>query len=361
MLLNIKELKVNKFWADLYEKSAQKGIPLKASFELTHQCNLRCCHCYISRSERIEARSKKQEELSSSEVCSILDQLAEMGCFHLNFTGGELFTRPDLFKILTYAKKKGFYLILLTNGTLITPKVADCLKNLNINQVDISLYGMTKDTYESITQIPGSFQRCLRGINLLHDRNIPICIKMTVLDLNIGEFSQVKAFAKELAVRFQWGYFIHPKIDGSKEPLSFRLSPKQGIELEVKNQPSLFEEEKRSKKEKETSSKRDGLFYCNAGRNSFAITPYGEMNLCLEYRFPQYDLRKGSLSEGWKELVNYVKSAKPSKNYQCKNCELQEFCQWCPAEGWLNKGDRNACVPYFKELARIKREWIKSD
>jgi radical SAM protein with 4Fe4S-binding SPASM domain len=348
----IRQIKEDQFWNYFYKRTTQKGIPFRASFELTYQCNLSCCHCYITRDD-----SKK--ELSYEEICSVLDQLAEMGCFHLDLTGGEIFTRADILKILEYAKKKGFYLILLTNGTLITPNVADYLKDLGINQVDISLYGITKKTYKSITRVPGSFQRCFQGINLLHDRKIPICIKMTVMNLNIGEFDDVKNFAKKLKVPFRYGYFIHPKINCSKEPLEFRLSSKEGIELEKRNHPYLFEEEKRSKKEKETSSKREGLFYCNAGKNSFAITPYGEMNLCLEYHFPGYDLRKGSLSKGWKELVNYVKSAKPDKNYECGNCELQEFCQWCPAVGLLEEGDRNACNPYYKELATMKRKKAK--
>lgn len=360
----LNEIKQGKFWDEFYDKAAEKEIPFKASFELTYQCNLQCRHCYIPRRQRIRLSEDQiirgSEELCYSEVCSILDQLSDLGCFHLNLTGGEPLTRPDIFQILDYAKRKGFYTILLTNGTLITTEVANRLKDLDINQVDISLYGMRQLTYESITGGPGSFDRCLGGIRLLKERDIPIYLKMTVMTLNIGEFSQVKAFAKKLKVPFRYGYFINPKIDGSKAPLAFRLSPKEGIELERRNQSYLFEEEKRSKKEKETSSKRDGLFYCNAGRNSLAINPYGELNLCLEYHFPGYNLRKGSLSEGWKELVNYVKSAKPGKNYECGNCKLQEFCQWCPAEGWLEKGDRSACVPYFKELAKLRREKMKN-
>jgi len=364
--LNIKGIGADEFWDHFYKRTAKKKILFKVSFELTYQCNLCCQHCYIPRKPdnlgNYCSRSiHGAEELSYSEVCSILDQLAEIGCFHLNLTGGEPLTRPDILKILEYAKNKGFYIILLTNGTLITTEVANYLKELKINQVDISTYGMRKKIYERVTQVPGSFDRCLQGIMLLHERNIPICIKMTVMNLNIKEFDEVKDFAKKLKATFRWGYFIHPRIDGSREPLFFRLSPKEGIELERKNRPNLFEEERNRKEKGEVSLKRDGLFYCDAGRNSLAITPYGKINLCLEYHFPGYDLRKGGVSEGWKELVNYVKSAKPGKNYQCKNCELQEFCQWCPAEGWLNKGDRGACVPYFRELARIRKEWMKKD
>lgn len=344
------------FFQDFYKITADKRIPFKAVFELAHQCNLHCCHCYIPGCASREPKTTKQKELSSQEICSILDQLSDMGCFQLNLTGGEIFTLPDILKIIGYSKKKGFYTSLLSNGTLITPEVADQLKDLGVNQVDITVYGITEKSYERITRVPGSFRGCLRGIQLLRERDIPVCLKMTVITLNKNEFSEIKAFAKELGVRFQWGYFISPKINGSKEPLTFRCSPRDGINLESKNQPNLFEEEKRYRKKNNTSSGNGDFFQCDAGKNSLAITPYGEMILCLDYRLPKYDLRKGTVAEGWKKLVNYVESAKPTAVYQCGECELKEYCQWCPAEGLLNEGDRNACVPYFKELAEIRKE-----
>lgn len=358
MKSDIKPIKAKKFWKDLYEKSAQKEIPLKASFELTYQCNLRCLHCYIPRTINPKPKAQNSKELSYCEVCPILDQLADLGCFHLNLTGGESLTRPDFFKILTYARRKGFYAILLTNATLITPRIADNLKDLDINQVDISLYGITPQTYEKITRIPGSFTRCLKGIQLLRQRNINISIKMMVMTFNLAEFARVRAFAKNLGVRFQWGYLINPRIDGSKEPLRYRISPETAIDLELRYRPHLSEEEKTPLEKKRLPFEKVGFFYCNAGKNSLTMTPYGEMNLCLEYRFPQYDLRRGSVRESWKELVNYVKSIKASSTYQCGDCEVKQFCQWCPAVGWLEEGDRGACSSYYRELARIRRDRI---
>lgn len=359
MKSDIKAIKTQRFWKELYEKSAQKEIPLKASFELTYQCNLQCLQCYIPPILDPKPRSQNPKELSYFEVCFILDQLADLGCFHLNLTGGEPLTRPDFFRILTYAKRKGFYTVLLTNATLITPEIADSLQDLDINQVDISLYGTTGQTYEKLTQIPSSFASCLKGIQLLRQRNINISIKMMVMTLNLAEFARIKTFAENLGVRFQWDYLINPRIDGSKVPLQYRISPEAAIDLELGYQPRLSEEEKNPREKKKLSSKKVDFLYCNAGKNSLAITPYGEMNLCLEYRFPQYDLRRGSVREGWKELVNYVKSTKPASTYQCKDCELRQFCQWCPAVGLLEEGNRSGCSSYYRELARIRKDWNK--
>ncbi|MCK4859877.1 MAG: radical SAM protein [Candidatus Omnitrophica bacterium] len=340
-----KEIKSRKFWKNFSEKTAEREIPFKLSFELTHNCNLSCRHCYIA------AENKK--ELFLQEICSILEQLADAGCFHINFTGGEIFIRSDILDILEFAKNKGFYIVLLTNAVLITPEIARRLKKIGINQVDISFYGTTKETYESITNVGGSFERCLKGINLLKENGIYVCLKAMAMNLNRNEISRVKEFAKNINVRFQYGYLLHSKIDGSKQPLCYRLPPEEIMELtEEMCVPRLHQS---TVKVLDRDFKKE-FFYCSAGRNSFAITPYGEMNLCLQYRFPKYDLRKGSVASGWRELTDYVKSALPSENYECDKCEFRQYCNWCPADGLLECGDRNACVPYLKEIARLRKE-----
>ncbi len=343
------QIKETKFWQAFHEKTSHKQIPFKASLELTYRCNLRCWHCY-------NPKQGTSEELSYPEVCSILDQLSKMGCFHINLTGGDPLVRPDLLKILTHAKKKGFYTILLTNATLFTPHISDHLKSINIDKVDISLYGMTERTYKSVTGVSGSFTRCLRGIELLRERDISFSLKMPVTTLNKNEFAQAKAFANNLGVRFRWSYLIHPVVDGSEKPLVYRISAGEAVALEKRVQPHLFEGRERFQKSGNVPDRKDSLFYCNAGKNSLAITPNGKMNLCLEYHFPEYDLRKGSVAGGWKELTSYVKSAKPDSSYQCGDCELQSFCKWCPAVGWLEEGDNNACTHYYKELASVRKE-----
>ena len=66
----------------------------------------------------------RRRELTKEEHFRVLDELAEMGCFWLLYTGGEIFARKDFLEIYTYAKQKGFLITLFTNGTIINGK--DC-------------------------------------------------------------------------------------------------------------------------------------------------------------------------------------------------------------------------------------------
>jgi molybdenum cofactor biosynthesis enzyme MoaA len=74
----------------------------------------------------------KQRELSKEEHFLMLDELVEMGCFWLLYTGGEIFARKDFLEIYTYAKKKGFLITLFTNGTMMVVENALNIKGATL-------------------------------------------------------------------------------------------------------------------------------------------------------------------------------------------------------------------------------------
>jgi len=67
-----------------------------------------------------------------------------------------------------------------------------------------------------------------------------------VMNLNEAEFNQIKASARELNTSFRYDYFLQPKSDGSKQPLSFRLSPKKALTFEMNSHKQLTKEKKKT-------------------------------------------------------------------------------------------------------------------
>ena len=134
-----------------------RRVPLAGTIELTRRCNHHCRHCY----NNLPAGDSKAlaEELNTDELLRILDELAASGCVWLLFTGGEILLRPDFLEIYIYAKERGFLITLFTNGTLITPQLADELARRRPFSIEITLYGATPETYERVTGVPGSFSR----------------------------------------------------------------------------------------------------------------------------------------------------------------------------------------------------------
>jgi len=343
--LEIESMGKAEFVTRLENRASGKRIPIKATIELTYGCNLRCVHCY-------NPTHKAKGELSTQEFYRIIDQLAQKGCFVISFTGGEMFTRRDTFEILTYAKKKGIAIILLTNATLITPERADRIQALQPWSVEISIYGATAETYERVTGIPGSFGRFLEGVERLRERRVPLLIKMPVMTLNQHEVQQARALVEGWGIRFIYSSEITPRQDGSLEPLQYRISAQEVIQLDQE----ILGEWQGEGQEEEKCQASQGLFRCGCGKSKVAMTPYGEMNLCTNFPVPEYNLRTGDVSSGWKALVEYVDSVGPSPAYECPSCDVRDYCRQGPRDALLETGDFSPCLPYFKELASLEKQ-----
>jgi MoaA/NifB/PqqE/SkfB family radical SAM enzyme len=208
------QLTYTAFSADLHQRHSGRRAPIQVSIEVTRRCPLECQHCYnnLPMGDQ-DARSR---EMTTEEHFRMLDELVDMGCFWLLYTGGEIFARKDFLEIYTYAKKKGFLITLFTNGTLINEKIADYLLEWPPFAIEITLYGRTKETYEALTQIPGSYERCLRGIKLLKERNLPLKLKTVATSINKHEVVAMRQFVEdELELEFKFDGQINPRIDCS--------------------------------------------------------------------------------------------------------------------------------------------------
>lgn len=350
---NIPSISLTEFGGRLNKKAVANRIPLGGSLELTFRCNLCCAHCYCNLP--MNDHDSIAKELRTEEIFYIFDQIAEAGCLWLLITGGEPLLRKDFLEVYAYAKKKGFIITLFTNGTLITPEIADYLAEWPPFKVEITLYGATKKTYERITGIPGSFNRCKSGIDLLLKRKITLVLKTMAMTLNRDELWQIKGYAEELGVKFRFDPVLNPRLDGSKTPCDFRLSPEEVVELDLAD-------EKRVKEWQEFCEKfvgpfeSDSLFDCGAGVSSFHIDPYGKMSACEMVRFQNYDLRCGSFGEGWHQSIPEFLTLAPEGNYPCGKCELISLCGQCPGWGWLENGNPEAAVEYLCQIAHLRAE-----
>lgn len=349
--IQIRSLNRKQLLDDLQEKAARLRIPIRAQVELTYGCNLRCVHCY-------NPTHTAMGELSREAITAVLDQLAEAGCLEVAFTGGELFTRRDWADIAAHAKARGFGLVFLTNATMITPALADRLNALAPTRVEVSIYGATRETYERVTRIPGSFPLFLRGVRLLRERRIPLLLKMPVMTINRHEVRQAKALVEGWGIEFVYCHEIFPRVDGSREPLRYRLSPEECVRLD--GEMVGHHKWRRGENSGHDGACRgqDGPFTCGCGRSSLAVSPYGKMNLCVALPIPQYDLGTGTVSQGWKTLVDLVDrtNKSPGPGYECPRCPVQAHCQQGPMNAWLETGRLEPCLPYFKELAALQGE-----
>ena len=285
---------------------------LQVSIEVTRRCPLECLHCYNNLP--MGDLDAKQRELSKEEHFKVLDELVEMGCFWLLYTGGEIFARKDFLEIYTYAKKKGFLITLFTNGTIINEQIADYLAEWPPFAIEITLYGRTRETYEALTAIPGSYDRCLRGIKLLKERGLPLKLKTVATSINKHEVLAMRQFAEEeLGVEFKVDGQINPRIDCSQSPLAVRLTPEEvggaRYELPPKGVSEYRRLAKHDLENPPNLAQIDTVYFCGGGMNSFAINAYGEIGICVISQQETFSVRRWRSEAVWEESLLAVANA----------------------------------------------------
>lgn len=346
---NISELRYSNFSKRLHFKEETKRIPLEGMIEVTSHCNLTCKHCYIK-------DNSIEDELTYDEWCRIIDEITQAGCLWITFSGGEPFTRKDFLDIYTHAKRKGLLIVIFTNGTLITPEIADYLKEYKPFYIEISLYGMSRETYKNVTGSQDNYDKCMDTISLFVERKICFRLKSVLIEQNKHEIFKMKGFAKNLGVDYRFDFLINPRIDGGKEPCETRLTPEEGVNMQMADE-DVRKEMAKAFMESYGEKKSDLLFSCGAGKNLFNINSCGNLQICNMIRYINYGLWKGSFIDGW-NLFPEILSRKAKGENKCATCNLAHLCNICPGWSMMEHGDEEAVVDYVCEIAHLRAKAI---
>ena len=359
----MQQLSYGAFSADVHQHHEGQRVPLQVSIEVTRRCPLECLHCYNNLPMGdLQARRR---ELTKEEHFRLLDELVDLGCFWILYTGGEIFARKDFLEIYTYAKKKGFLITLFTNGTIVNQQIADYLAEWPPFAIEITLYGRTRETYEALTAVPGSYDRCLRGIRLLKARGLPLKLKTVATSVNKHEVVAMRQFAEEeLGVEFKMDGQINPRIDCSQSPLAVRLTPEELVALDMSMPKAMSEYRRLAQHDLENPAPRariDTVYYCGGGMNSFAINAYGEMGICVISQQETFDVRSRGVKEVWEDALLKVRDRKRTRVTKCVACRIQSLCGMCPANGEMENGDKESPVEFLCQVAHLRAAVIGAE
>jgi radical SAM protein with 4Fe4S-binding SPASM domain len=330
--------------------------PLSGTFELTERCNLACVHCFINRPAA--GREAAARELTPSQISTILDAAVAAGCILLLLTGGEVLLRPDFPDIYRSALGKGLLVSLFTNGTLLSPRLADLLAEWRPCSIEISLYGATQQVYERVTQVPGSYARCRQGIDLLLERGLPLTLKAAVLSTNRHDLLAMKALAGELGLPFRYDALLWPRLDGGQGPLAYRL-PVHDIAALDRDDPERLRQWRLLYGRPGASTVRsESVYGCGAGLHAFHVDCSGRLSMCMMARRPAYDLLQGSFDEGWEQFLGALVGRKRVLNTPCTTCDAGVLCTQCPGWSQAVHGDDETPVDLVCQLGRLRAAHI---
>jgi radical SAM protein with 4Fe4S-binding SPASM domain len=289
----------------------------------------------------------------------LVDEIVAEGTLFVLFTGGEVLVRPDFPDLYLYARSKGLLVTIFTNGTLVTERIADLFAEHRPDKVEISLYGMTRETYERVTRVPGSFEKCLAGIRRLVERGVPVTLKTMALTWNHHEVEAMEAYAKGLGLDFRFDSSLNPRVDcGANRNSELQLDPERALQLDLGSPERMegFREfcERFTRPDAEYGAER--VYTCGAGQSSFTVDPYGRLQMCQLSRKSFHDLKDGRFADGWHGLFPKLRERTWQTNEVCRRCSLMALCGSCPGAAEMETGDVEGIVPAFCELAHL-RAW----
>jgi radical SAM protein with 4Fe4S-binding SPASM domain len=346
---------VRTFFERFYPKVLRDRIPLAGGIELTTRCNLNCIHCYVGNSER-KGRGD-QAELSTRQWMNLIDQITEAGCLFLLFTGGETLLRPDFYGVYRHACRSGLLVTVFTNATLVTDRTIAAFEEYPPHSIEISLYGATAKTYETVTGVAGSFEKCVRGMRRLHNHGFRLRLKTMALNVNFHELEKIESIAAELGAPFRFDAMITPRLDGDPAPVNYRVNPKEAVKKEFDNHgraQQLHDFFYRMNRQKLST----GLYQCGAGRNMFHINPFGMMRPCLMVSGASQDLLSSSFHTVWNSSDFRQFGEKAKAPAKCRECDKKVVCGYCPGFFQLESGNEWVPSEYLCDIGRERKQAI---
>lgn len=154
-------------------------------WNVTRRCNLRCIHCYSASGD-----APARDELSTEEATAMLEDLAGFGCPAVLLSGGEPLLREDILELIARANRLGLRTVLSTNGTLITPELAERLRQAGLSYAGVSLDGMGK-TNDRFRGAEGAFDRALGGIRNCVRAGLRVGLRLTMTAHNIADLPDI--------------------------------------------------------------------------------------------------------------------------------------------------------------------------
>ncbi len=353
----ITEIDLGSWGETLIHQMGGQRYPLGGGFELTERCNLSCQHCYINRTAADQ--TARAAELTTSQVFEILGQISDAGCLFLNITGGEPLLRPDFIPIYQHTRQRGMLVTLFTNGTLITPRIADVLAYSPPQTVEITLYGGTNETYERVTRLPGAFDRCLQGIEYLLERGLSVGLKTVLLTTNLHELPLMRSLAEGFGVPFRYDGTIWPRLDGSTSPFNYRLSLEEMRTLDLQDTERLQSWQAVAEKFSGRLSRSEYVFSCNGGMRTFHIDSRGKLSVCVMARQPAYDILTMGFQQAW-EALGQLRKKRLTSETKCRTCQIGALCSQCVGWSQLIHGDDETPVDYICALGHLRAEIIQT-
>lgn len=312
------------------------------SWMTTNRCNLKCAHCYQ------DAEEATDKELTTEEGMALIDQIAAAGFKVMIFSGGEPLMRPDIYDLVAHAREVGLRPVFGSNGTLITPEVAQRLKDAGACAMGISVDSLDAEKHDRFRGLDNAFGLTMAGIEACKSVGLPFQLHTTVVDWNRDEVCAITDFAVKVGAMAHYIFFLIPvgrgkfiqetslEVEENERLLQDIMRKSAEVPIDVK--PTCAPQFTRVAKQLGVPTRFDrgclaGLTYCVIGSE-------GIVRPCAYMTEEAGDVREQPFDEIWRTSPVFERLRTRAYSGACGTCDYAEGCGGCRARaGYYHDGD----------------------
>lgn len=343
--------------------------PKHVDIAITGKCNLACQYCFYA--DEMVARTN----LPTERWLSFFEELGSLGVMTVCLTGGEVFTRPDLFELIDGIIANRMRYSLLSNGTMITEETLKQFevgkRRQRLDSIQISVDGSSAEVHD--LSRPKSFGRALRGLKLLKEAGYPVTVQVTINRHNVDDlenvarllleevglssFSTNEAYACGATDRTEGNIILTPAQREKAMQVLTRLSEKYDHRIQAQAGPLILAQELKTMEDmlakgESSRSGRGKLSSCGGVFNQLGVMHDGAIVPCgILSTLPLGSIGIDSLQEVWLNhpMMTAMRQRREiplSSLDTCQDCNYQGFCTGgCPAGALYTNGDFNTRNP----------------
>jgi len=261
-----------------YFRNKFKTAPIHLAIEVTKRCNAKCRFCDYWKEDL------REKWIDFKRLQNMIKPIV------ISLTGGEPLLRKDLPAVIKElrANDPHVYIMMITNGALLTLSKAKELQEAGMDQISISL-DYLGEKHDQNRGIPGLYTKILKVIPEIRKLNFAsIAFNTVIINDNLDEIPKILLLAQDLGI--QIAFSSYSPLKNNNQAFMVKTENREKLDKTIAFILEKKQMNRRLIKSSRYYLKNVGSYFvgeeipnCKAGIHWVLVTPDGKMKRCSEF------------------------------------------------------------------------------